>query len=304
VADESRALAPELASPLLRALSQRAGRQLDRLDHWPLDQWAGAPGLRFTGTDDSGWAGVLVVPVDTGGPVEWRARAGGPAWIRWVGVDDRAPLGLRLRVLLRAATLVARDGGMNGLWLLCDSGGWLDPYLRDEGYRAVDEVITLERSADRPRLSATVAGIDSGAGSAQPTSFRFASPDDIDAVVEVDSRAFGDPWRYAPATMARELSMAAIARVALDADRLVGYTTAVVREGGGHINRIAVAPDAQGRGVGKALLADVNAKLVERGATRITLNTQRRNVISQRLYRSAGFKTLGPTLKVYHRPLA
>ena len=63
-------------------------------------------------------------------------------------------------------------------------------------------------------------------------------------------------------------------------------------------------PEAQGRGVGKALLADINGQLDLMGANRITLNTQRSNVISQRLYRSSGFKIVGPPLRVYHRPLA
>ncbi len=288
---------------LVRALSQRAGRQLDRLDHWPLDQWVGAPGLQFAGNDDAGWAGILVVPVDTGGPIEWRTRAGGPAWIRWIAVDA-APLGPPLRVLLRAAAQVARDGGVDGLWLLCDSAGWLDPYLRDEGYRAVDDVITLERSPEQLRPLVTAGAVGPIAETVGRTRFRGALADDVDAVAAVDARAFRDPWRYAAATLSRELSTVSVARVALDGDRVVGYATAVVREGGGHINRIAVAPEVQGRGVGKSLLADINGRLALLGSKRITLNTQRSNVISQRLYRSSGFKTFGAPLRVYHRPLA
>ena len=304
VAEASRALDLVRSLSVIRALDRRAGRQLDRLDHWPLAQWSGAPGLRFAGNDDAGWAGVLVVPVDTGGPGEWLSRGGGPAWVRWIGVDDRAPVGPRLRVLLRAADRVAREGGLTGLWLLCDSGGWLDPYLLDEGYRAVDEVITLERSLRRARSEALAGNFGPITPEAKRICLRPALFQDVGAVVTVDSRAFQDPWRYAPATMARELSAASVARVALDGDRVVGYTTAVVRDGGGHINRIAVDTVAQGRGVGRALLADINGQLALRGVTRITLNTQRSNVASQRLYRSAGFRVLDPPLKVYHLPLA
>lgn len=301
--DLSHAFAPDRALSLVQTLSQRASRQLDRLDHWPLEAWIGAPGLRFAGSDAAGWAGILVVPVDTGGPVAWRTRAGGPAWIRWVAVDA-VPAGPQVRVLLAAAVQLARNGGMDGLWLLCDAAGWLDPYLRDDGYRAVDEVITLERSAARIRRPMTASAVDPSGRPVERARFRGASADDLDAVAGLDARAFGDPWRYAPATLARELSMASVARVALDGDRVIGYATAVVREGGGHINRIAVDPEAQGRGVGKALLADINGQLDLMGANRITLNTQRSNVISQRLYRSSGFKIVGPPLRVYHRPLA
>ena len=304
MAEKSRSLAPEHTSALLRGLGMRAGRQLDRLDHWPLDEWSGAPGLRFAGSDAVGWAGVLVVPVDTGGPAEWRTCSGGPAWIRWIGVDDRAALGPRLRALLRAATQVSLDTGMNSLWLLCDSGGWLDPYLGEEGHRAVDEVISLELSPAQARPRAGVAAPDPPGHGLQRVDYRFAQPEDIAAVVAVDTRAFRDPWRYSPATLARELSAASVARLALQGNRLVGYATGVVRAGRGHINRIAVDPEAQGRGVGRGLLADIRAELVGQGATQITLNTQRSNVVSQRLYRSFGFRSFGPPLRVYHRPLA
>jgi ribosomal-protein-alanine N-acetyltransferase len=303
VADELPTLAPDLATSLLQTLSTRAGRQLDRLDHWPLEQWAGAPGLQFTGSDESGWAGILVVPVNTGGPAAWQARPGGPGWIRWIGVDDRAPLGPRLRALLRAGFQAACAGGLSGLWLLCDSGGWLDPYLRDEGFRGIDEVITLERKTRPARTSAPSARAHGLSPAAGPLRFRFALAEDADAVAAVDGPAFSDPWRYAPATLARELSMASVGRVALDGARIVGYATAVVRDTGGHINRIAVDPGEQGRGIGRALLSDMLAELELRGAMRTTLNTQRSNPISQRLYRSMGFRPLGPPLRVYHRPL-
>jgi ribosomal protein S18 acetylase RimI-like enzyme len=267
-----------------------------------LDHWIGAPGLRFAGCDDSGWAGVLVVPVDTGGPDAWMIVKGGPGWIRWIAVDDRAPLGPRLRALLRAAAQLAQDGGMNGLWLLGDSGGWLDPYLRDEGYRAVDEVITLEHLSARARSSRMTKTPWVTSPDAQRMRIRPAAQGDAEGVQSVDSRAFLDPWRYAPATVTRELATASVARIAQDGERVVGYASAVVREEGGHINRIAVDPAAQGRGLGKALLADMIDQLVLRGASRITLNTQRSNVVSQRLYRSSGFRGLGGPLKVYHRP--
>jgi ribosomal protein S18 acetylase RimI-like enzyme len=264
----------------------------------------GAPGLRFAGSDESGWSGALVVPVDTGGPDMWMIQKGGPGWIRWIAVDDRAPLGPRLRALLRATAQLAQDAGMNGLWLLSDSGGWLDPYLRDEGYRAVDEVITLERSPARARAPLFARAPAVTSADAQSMRIRAAAPADAASVQSVDARAFLDPWRYAPATVALELAMASVARIAHDGGRVVGYASAVVREGGGHINRIAVDPAAQGRGLGKALLADMIDQLVLCGASRITLNTQRSNVVSQRLYRAFGFRGLGAPLKVYHRPFA
>jgi aminoglycoside 6'-N-acetyltransferase I len=67
-----------------------------------------------------------------------------------------------------------------------------------------------------------------------------------------------------------------ISRVALDADgRVAGWIGAIRGYGGNawELHPLAVRPDAQGRGVGRALVRDLEALARERGATTLYLGT-------------------------------
>jgi ribosomal protein S18 acetylase RimI-like enzyme len=57
----------------------------------------------------------------------------------------------------------------------------------------------------------------------------------------------------------------------------------------GHISVIAVAADAEGRGVGAALMAYAETWAVERGHCRLTLSVFEGNRRAQRLYERCGF---------------
>lgn len=67
----------------------------------------------------------------------------------------------------------------------------------------------------------------------------------------------------------------------------VGYTRL---RGWGHLDRIAVAPQAQGTGIGRAALEYAVASMISTGARRIGLSTQAENQVSRALYESYGFK--------------
>jgi ribosomal-protein-alanine N-acetyltransferase len=70
-----------------------------------------------------------------------------------------------------------------------------------------------------------------------------------------------------------------------------------------HLNRIAVHPAHQGRGVGALLLHDALRALWKLGAERVSLNTQTDNYYSQRLYRRFGFEPIGDSVTVWEREL-
>lgn len=277
------------------ALLQTSRRRLDRLDHWVLDAWVDSPALRFAPVGGAEWAATLAVPVDTDGPGDWLPRAGGPAWLRWCAVTDAAAFGPALRRLFADAIPFFQSSGLSGLWALGDEARQFDPYLADEAFVAVDAVITLEKRTALRLKAATAPG--------RPACVvRDVAPGDWLALNALDARAFGDPWRYGRAMFALELAVANLAIVALVDGRPAGYATATAREARAHINRLAVDPAAQGRGVGGSLLTALVSRLTTAGALRITLNTQASNGIAQRLYQSAGFRPAGASLRVYHRP--
>lgn len=67
----------------------------------------------------------------------------------------------------------------------------------------------------------------------------------------------------------------------------VGYTRL---RGWGHLDRIAVSPDIQGQGLGRASLEYAVARMVGMGARRIGLSTQSDNHVSRALYENFGFR--------------
>lgn len=70
----------------------------------------------------------------------------------------------------------------------------------------------------------------------------------------------------------------------------------------GHLDRIAVAPDRQGEGLGLRSLDFAVAVLAGQGARRIGLSTQARNGVSRRLYERYGFRrTMGHDYRLWGR---
>jgi len=68
----------------------------------------------------------------------------------------------------------------------------------------------------------------------------------------------------------------------------------------GNIGLIATAPDARGKGLGRALVEGAIRWMAEQGATTMNVVTQGRNVVAQRLYQRAGYVTADLSL-YYHR---
>jgi ribosomal protein S18 acetylase RimI-like enzyme len=65
------------------------------------------------------------------------------------------------------------------------------------------------------------------------------------------------------------------------------------------VNAIAVRPDAQGRGIGRSLLAAAEAIARAHDARSLSLMTAERNGRARRLFESAGFSTLAPIEDAY-----
>ncbi|MDP3184422.1 MAG: GNAT family N-acetyltransferase, partial [Anaerolineales bacterium] len=63
--------------------------------------------------------------------------------------------------------------------------------------------------------------------------------------------------------------------------------------------RLAVRQEAQGYGVGRALVSDLLQTLARRGAWRLTVNTQEDNASSLSLYKKLGFIETGDRYPVF-----
>jgi mycothiol synthase len=74
-------------------------------------------------------------------------------------------------------------------------------------------------------------------------------------------------------------------------------------EATGYVQRLAIAPVAQGAGLGRAVLGDGLRWLAAQGATRALVNTQEDNVRAVDLYARVGFSRLPVGLCVLGRTL-
>ncbi|MEZ0395465.1 MAG: GNAT family N-acetyltransferase [Anaerolineales bacterium] len=122
---------------------------------------------------------------------------------------------------------------------------------------------------------------------------------DLPAVAEVDAAAFEPLWQNSLPALERAYPQAAVATVAEQEGRLVGYQISTPNPLGAHLARLAVLPQAQGRGVGFALIADLIQRLARRRIYRLTVNTQSDNAASLKLYQQIGFRLTDERYPVY-----
>ena len=165
---------------------------------------------------------------------------------------------------------------------------WFQSLLEKTGFQHVHDVVSLIWQRDK--LPVPV----------EPTvKMRSMNADDLKAVADLDEIAFGRLWRNSLESLQIAFQQAALATVAEDNNRLIGYQISTASPMGGHLARLAVHPDSQGRGIGFALASDVLDQFRRRGALRVTVNTQRDNVTSLTLYQKCGFHLTGESYPVY-----
>lgn len=150
------------------------------------------------------------------------------------------------------------------------------------GMELLEEVITYEADAPRqpwsPRRGVRLVPV--GAGDDRT----------IDLVTRIDAASFPWLWRNNREEFGVYLRTPGVDVSLLEADgEPVGYVGTTHFAGWSHLDRIAIAPDVQGRGFGREALGLAVEGMRRQGARRVGLSTQRTNVRSQRLYERFGF---------------
>ena len=128
---------------------------------------------------------------------------------------------------------------------------------------------------------------------------------DIGPALHIDGLAFEPFWRFTPEGLAEARLATPRSRFrVLERERtLVGYHVTGCSERTGYLQRLAVHPDAFGRGYGTALVADALRWSIRRGCSTVFVNTQETNARALALYEHLGF-VLEPTgLAVLRRDL-
>jgi ribosomal protein S18 acetylase RimI-like enzyme len=166
---------------------------------------------------------------------------------------------------------------------------WFQSLLEQNGFEQIQEIISLvwERGKIFDKNPAHAVLI------------RPMLDGDLLSVHELDSTAFGLLWRISLNTLLSAYQQASLATVVENDGHLVGYQISTAGPMGGHLARLAVLPSHQGNGIGSALVYDVLEKFEQRGAFRVTVNTQRDNLSSLSVYEKAGFRPSGEIYPVF-----
>lgn len=130
-------------------------------------------------------------------------------------------------------------------------------------------------------------------------SIRPMTIDDLLQIEVIDKIAFGSLWHNSQTSLEYAFKQAAIATIADIDGVIVGYQISTSMQMGGHLARLATHPQYQRQGIGYAILRDLLVQFKQRGAMRITVNTQEENLASIALYENAGFTRTGETYPVY-----
>jgi ribosomal protein S18 acetylase RimI-like enzyme len=210
------------------------------------------------------------------------------AWIRLFVCSGALPLEDAWTALWEGARtdLTARGHASAAIILMQD---WLRGPLQKSGFESHQQVVMLTR--DMQELPSRVApdGIV-----IRPLMYY-----DLPAVAGLDAAAFGPFWYTSLDSLNRAFPQAAWATVAESDQGILGYQLSTQNPLGGHLARLAVRPETQGRGVGAALLADLLHRMAARGLNRLTVNTQHDNAASLSLYRKFGFRETGDRYPVF-----
>ena len=135
------------------------------------------------------------------------------------------------------------------------------------------------------------------AGTGQSVSARPMREDDLDAVMEIERRAYPFPWTRG---IFRDCLRATYpAWVLEDGGVLAGYGLLSIAAGEAHILNLCSAPEARGRGLGRHMLRLLLQQARGRAVQRVFLEVRPSNTGAIALYHAEGFNEIGRRPRYY-----
>ena len=164
---------------------------------------------------------------------------------------------------------------------------WLLDGLSANGFCRANTILTLQKTDfDVPDAGNTHVIV------------RPASIGDFSAILAIDEAVFVPIWRNTKETLTKYMSTCPHFTVAVLDGAVVGYQCLATIGRHGHLTRVAIHPDYQGRRIAARLLVEAIDLLRRKRVFGITLNTQQDNHRARSLYEWFGFKVLGKEAQV------
>ncbi len=131
---------------------------------------------------------------------------------------------------------------------------------------------------------------------------RTAENGDIACVAALEGECFSEPWSEGALDeeMAHDF---AVYIVAEEEGEVIGYAGARVIGDEGQIANVAVTQRYRRRGVGRALMADLERRCIEKGALVMQLEVRASNEGARAMYEGLGYEVVGVRKRFYRRPI-
>lgn len=137
----------------------------------------------------------------------------------------------------------------------------------------------------------------------------------IDGVLRLERLCFSAPWTRENIESTLK-SNCGIFLAAIDGDsdgdqaqkndpcsiRVAGYISATAPCETAYINNVAVDPDLRRKGIGKALLCELERAAKKKGCLEATLEVRKSNAPAAALYEKCGYKSVGLRKDFYRNP--
>ena len=215
------------------------------------------------------------------------AEVPGIAWVRlFVYAGHRSADHAWTLLWSTAKEEIARAGGATVAAIAMQS--WFQQALAASGFENRQQIVMLEWQ-HQPWVSSGADGIR----------IRKMTEADLNQVVDNDNAAFNPLWHNSLDTLRLAFSQSLIATVAENSHGIFGYQISTGHGQRAHLARLAVRPEVQGQGVGRALLSDLFHRVTQKGIARLSVNTQSDNITSLSLYKKMGFQRTGEEYPVY-----
>ena len=166
---------------------------------------------------------------------------------------------------------------------------WISELLHRQGFIHHQDIVTLEWSCQLKPLHLP-----------EGIHIRPMVYEDLGDVAEIDQSAFEEIWRNRLVDVTRAYYQSAYATVAVDANgAILGFQISTSNGPQAHLARLAARPHCQRRGIGVALVAELQQHFAREGFYIVSVNTQSTNQASLALYQKVGFVQTGERFPVW-----
>lgn len=214
------------------------------------------------------------------------------SWIRLFCVNNNSQVEDAWERLFAKTASLLIDANIQHIASLSTSD-WFRQLLKHSGFAHEGDIVVLDWKGDHATTSEQNPGLD----------IRPMHAEDLPRVFQVDQAAFAPLWQNSLASLTKAYNQPGISTVALSQDQIVGYQISTTITIHGHLARLAVHPDHQGKQAASTLINDLLHQFVRRGVWRATVNTQADNYPSLAVYQKFGFQRTLDTIPVYQRDL-